>query len=66
MLKSIYYRCPWYSNSFDECGDRAIKNLEKTINYEGANNIAAIMMEGESGTSGCKNILLFKKSRRVM
>ena len=48
-----YYRCPWYSNSFDDCGDRAIKNLEKTINYEGANNIAAIMMEGESGTSGC-------------
>ena len=48
-----YYRCPWYSNSFEECGDRAIKNLEKTINYEGANNIAAIMMEGESGTSGC-------------
>ena len=48
-----YYRCPWYSTSFEECGERSIKNLEKTINYEGANNIAAIMMEGESGTSGC-------------
>ena len=48
-----YYRCPWYSSSFEECGERAIKNLEKTINYEGPNNIAAIMMEGESGTSGC-------------
>ena len=48
-----YYRCPWYSSSFEECGERSIKNLEKTINYEGANNIAAIMMEGESGTSGC-------------
>ena len=48
-----YYRCPWYSSSFEECGERSIKNLEKTINYEGANNIAAIMMEGEYGSSGC-------------
>ena len=48
-----YYRCPWYSSSFEECGDRAIKNLENTLLYEGSNNIAAILMEGESGTSGC-------------
>ena len=48
-----YYRCPWYSSSFEECGDRAIKNLENTIVYEGPNNIAAILLEGESGTSGC-------------
>ena len=48
-----YYRCPWYSSSFEECGERAINNLENTINYEGSNNIAAIMMEGESGSSGC-------------
>ena len=48
-----YYRCPWYSTSFEECGERAINNLENTINYEGSNNIAAIMMEGESGSSGC-------------
>ena len=47
------YRCPWYSNSPEECGDRAIKNLENTILYEGPQNIAAILMEGESGTSGC-------------
>ena len=48
-----YYRCPWYSSSFEECGERAIKNLENAINYEGSKNIAAIMMEGESGSSGC-------------
>ena len=48
-----YYRCPWYSSSFEECGDRAIKNLENTLLYEGPNNIAAILLEGESGTSGC-------------
>ena len=47
------YRCPWYSNSPEECGERAIKNLENTIAYEGPQNIAAILMEGESGTSGC-------------
>ena len=47
------YRCPWYSQSEEECGERALKNLEKVINYEGAENIAAILMEGESGSSGC-------------
>lgn len=47
------YRCPWYSNSAEECGERALANLRKVIQYEGAHNIAAILMEGESGTSGC-------------
>ncbi len=47
------YRCPWYSSSVEESGERAIENLKKTILYEGSQNIAAIIMEGESGTSGC-------------
>ena len=47
-----YYRCPWYSSSFEECGERAIKKLENSINYEGSKNIAAKMNEGESGSSG--------------
>ena len=47
------YRCPWYSSSIEESGERAIENLRKTILYEGPQNIAAIIMEGESGTSGC-------------
>ncbi|MDC0231129.1 aminotransferase class III-fold pyridoxal phosphate-dependent enzyme [Aureispira] len=47
------YRCPWYSSSPEECGERAIQNLEKVILYEGPGTIAAIMMEGESGSSGC-------------
>lgn len=47
------YRCPWYSTNAEECGERAIRNLENTIRYEGPKNIAAIIMEGESGTSGC-------------
>ena len=48
-----FYRCPWYSSNFEECGERAINNLENTIKYEGPENFAAILMEGESGTSGC-------------
>ena len=47
------YRCPWYSSSAEECGERAIQNLKDTILFEGPQNVAAILMEGESGTSGC-------------
>jgi taurine--2-oxoglutarate transaminase len=47
------YRCPWYSKSMEECGERAIANMEKILIYEGPENFAAIVMEGESGTSGC-------------
>jgi taurine--2-oxoglutarate transaminase len=31
----------------------AVKQLERLIAYEGPNNIAAIILEGESGSSGC-------------
>ena len=31
----------------------AVNTLERLISYEGAGNIAAIILEGESGTSGC-------------
>ena len=31
----------------------AVASLERVIAYEGPNNIAAILLEGESGTSGC-------------
>lgn len=47
------YRCPWYSSSPEECGERAIVNLEQVLKYENPNSVAAIIMEGESGTSGC-------------
>ncbi len=47
------YRCPWYSSSVEECGDRAAANLEMVLRYEGPQNFAAIVMEGESGSSGC-------------
>jgi taurine---2-oxoglutarate transaminase len=31
----------------------AVASLERIIAYEGSNNIAAILLEGESGSSGC-------------
>jgi taurine--2-oxoglutarate transaminase len=31
----------------------SVDNLERIIAYEGPNNIAAILLEGESGSSGC-------------
>ncbi len=48
-----FYRCPWYSSSPEECGERAAANLEKVIKYEAPENVAAVLIEGESGSSGC-------------
>lgn len=48
-----FYRCPWNTRSVEECGEMAIKNLEQVLMYENPDSIAAILMEGESGSSGC-------------
>ena len=48
-----FYRCPWNSNSMEECGELALRNLEQIIKYENPGSVAAILMEGESGSSGC-------------
>ena len=48
-----YYRCPWNSNSIEECGEMALRQLENVIKYQNADSIAALLMEGESGSSGC-------------
>lgn len=47
------YRCPFYSSTPEECTERTIANLEKVIHYENPGSIAAILLEGESGYSGC-------------
>jgi len=47
------YRCPWHSSSIEECGERAFANLERVVNFENPDSIAAILFEGESGSSGC-------------
>jgi len=48
-----FYRCPWNSSSMEECGEMAARNIEAVIKYENPDSIAAILIEGESGSSGC-------------
>jgi len=47
------YRCPWNSSSIKECGERALAHLERVVQFENPDSIAAILFEGESGSSGC-------------
>lgn len=47
------YRCPWGSTSVEQCGERALAHLERVIQFENPEGIAAILFEGESGSSGC-------------
>lgn len=47
------YRCPWGTNSVEECGRMALEHLERVIQFENPNSIAAVLFEGESGSSGC-------------
>ncbi|MBS1518442.1 MAG: aminotransferase class III-fold pyridoxal phosphate-dependent enzyme [Bacteroidetes bacterium] len=48
-----FYRCPWKSNTPQECTENALAHLERIVQYEGPGNVAAIILEGESGSSGC-------------
>jgi len=49
----FFYRCPWGSKTIEECGEMAAAHLERIIKYENPDSVAAILFEGESGTSGC-------------
>lgn len=51
-----FYRCPWNSKTPEECTQNALAHLERVIQYEGPGNIAGILLEGESGSSGCIKI----------
>lgn len=46
------YRCPW-SQEISTCHRECVSHIERIIEFEGPENIAAILMEGESGSSGC-------------
>jgi taurine--2-oxoglutarate transaminase len=48
-----FYRCPWNSGTIEECGERAAANLDRIIQFENPGSVAAILIEGESGSSGC-------------
>jgi taurine--2-oxoglutarate transaminase len=46
------YRCPW-NQELGSCKMECISHIERVVAFEGSENIAAILMEGESGSSGC-------------
>lgn len=46
------YRCPW-SQQIETCKRECVSHIERVIQFEGPENVAAILMEGESGSSGC-------------
>ena len=48
-----FYRCPWNSSTIEECGEMAAAHLERVIQFENPDAVAAILFEGESGSSGC-------------
>ncbi|MCD4791397.1 MAG: aminotransferase class III-fold pyridoxal phosphate-dependent enzyme, partial [Bacteroidales bacterium] len=47
------YRCPWGSKTPEECAEKAAQQIERIIQFENPESIAAIILEGESGSSGC-------------
>lgn len=46
------YRCPFGSDSDEQCGMRAAAAVAETIDRHGADNVAAVMMEPNAGTNG--------------
>jgi taurine--2-oxoglutarate transaminase len=46
------YRCPYGSDSDEECGRRAVDAVVQQIEQHGADAIAAVMMEPNAGTNG--------------
>lgn len=47
------YRCPWNCDGIAHCNHFCADHVEHIIQMEGPHTIAAILFEGESGTSGC-------------
>ena len=47
------YRCPFGQKGHNACQYECTSHIERVIEFEGPENVAAILMEGESGTSGC-------------
>jgi taurine---2-oxoglutarate transaminase len=47
------YRCPFGQKGMNSCQRECVQHVERVIQFEGPENVAAIIMEGESGSSGC-------------
>lgn len=46
------YRCP-FGKELSSCSMECASHVERVVEFEGPESVAAIVMEGESGTSGC-------------
>ena len=46
------YRCPFGSDSEEQCGERAAEAVAQAIERQGADNVAAVLMEPNAGTNG--------------
>ncbi len=46
------YRCPW-SQKIESCNRECVEHIERVIQFEDPGSVAAILIEGESGSSGC-------------
>lgn len=51
FLDPFCYRCP-FGQKLETCNRECIQHIEEVILYEGADNIAAIIMEGVTGSNG--------------
>jgi taurine--2-oxoglutarate transaminase len=51
FLDPYCYRCP-FGQKLESCKRECVQHLEEVISYEGADNIAAIVMEGVTGSNG--------------
>jgi taurine--2-oxoglutarate transaminase len=51
FLDPFCYRCP-FGWTYDTCHRECIKHVEEVISYEGPDRIAAIIMEGVTGSNG--------------
>jgi len=60
------YRCP-FGQTFGACKYECVSHVERVIEFEGPGNVAAVLMEGESGSSGCIKYPpeYFKKLRAI-
>lgn len=46
------YRCPWGTSTAEDCGRRAATAVAEAIDKEGANRVAAVLMEVDAGSNG--------------
>jgi len=60
------YRCP-FGQTFGKCKYECVDHVERIVEFEGPGNVAALLMEGESGSSGCIKYPpeYFKKLRAI-